>query len=95
MPEVRPITQKGRGKVALPQNESVVGLAYAQSYCFGLGRGKGRSRTTADLQLFVHQDFTRKGVGRSLFDRLIQCLSHSYGARDGYAWLNTDENDPT
>lgn len=67
-------------KPLLPQFETIVGYGFAQTYNYGIrGRRDGRSRATAELQFFVHRDYTRKGIGRSLLDRLIQSLSHSYG----------------
>jgi GNAT superfamily N-acetyltransferase len=66
-------------KPLLPQFELVVGFGFAQTYGYGLGGIRdGRSRTTAELQFYVDQEYTRKGVGRSLLDRLIQSMSHSY-----------------
>lgn len=68
------------GKVILPQSESIIGFGFAESHNYGIGGARtGRSRATANLQFYVHPEYTRKGVGRSLLDRLIQCLSHGYG----------------
>jgi hypothetical protein len=77
----------------LPQNETIVGFAFAQAFSYGIsGRATGRSRTTADLQFYVHNNYTRKGIGRCLLDRLVQCLSFAYGAKDGYSWMDFGEN---
>ena len=66
-------------KSLLPQFETVVGFGFAQTYGYGIGGiREGRSRTTAELQFYVHHEYTRKGIGRSLLDRLIQSMSHSY-----------------
>jgi GNAT superfamily N-acetyltransferase len=66
-------------KSLLPKFENVIGFGVAQTYGYGFsGLRTGRSRTTADLQFYVHHEYTRKGVGRSILDRLIQCLSPSY-----------------
>lgn len=74
-------------------NEVVVGFALARAYQYGLGGLRtGRSRTTAEVQLYVHKDFTHKGVGRCLLDRITQCLSFAYGAKDGYPWMNPGDN---
>jgi GNAT superfamily N-acetyltransferase len=69
-----------KGKASLPQFELIIGFGYAETSNYGLGgTGLGRSRFTANLQFYVHPDYTRKGVGRSLLDRLIQSMSHGYG----------------
>lgn len=79
-----PPTTKVRGRgattpVVLPQYEAIVGFSYACAYQYGLMfSNTGRSRYTLDLQLYVHPDHTRKGVGRCLLDRIIQCCSMSY-----------------
>ena len=66
-------------KSSLPQFETIVGFGFAQTYGYGIGGiREGRSRTTAELQFYVHHEYTRKGIGRSLLDRLIQSMSHSY-----------------
>jgi GNAT superfamily N-acetyltransferase len=68
-------------KPAMPQFEVVVGFGFGQTYSYGLGLSgirEGRSRATAELQFYVHPEYTRKGVGRSLLDRLIQVMSPSY-----------------
>lgn len=78
----------------LPQNEAIVGFAFAQPFCFGIGgKTTGRSRTTADIQFYVHSNFTRKGIGRCLLDRLVQCMSFAYGAKDGYSWMDFGSDD--
>jgi L-amino acid N-acyltransferase YncA len=88
------ISQNRRApKAILPPSEEIVGFAFAQPFSFGAsGLNTGRSRTTLDLQLYVHDQYTRKGIGRSLLDRLVQCLSSGYGAKDGYSWLNPKDD---
>lgn len=79
---------------ALAGEEKVIGFAFADSYGYGLnGMRTGRSRYTCNLNLYVDHQHQRKGVGRSLMDRLFQCLSYGYGGRDGYSWANQG-NDP-
>ena len=79
--DTKPLNRFARkGKVSLPQFEVIIGFAYAEKYCYGLGRGHDtRTRFTANLHFYAHSDFTRKRVGQSLLDRLIQCVSHGYG----------------
>jgi L-amino acid N-acyltransferase YncA len=67
-------------KVSFPQFESIIGFGYAETYCYGIGGSRsGRTRFTANLQFYVHPDYTKKRVGQSLLDRLIQSMSHGYG----------------
>ena len=66
----------------LPSNEFIVGFALATPFSFGFsGKFTGRSRTTTDLQFYVHADYTRKGIGRCLLDRLVACMSFGYAGR--------------
>jgi len=81
--------KRGRREVVPPQPEAIIGFAYADAHGYGIGgAGNGRSRYTVNLQLFVDHQYTRKGVGRSLLDRLLQTLAVGYAGRDGYAWIN-------
>ena len=81
-------------KVVIPPNETILGFAVARTWAYGLkGLRSGRSRLTANLEIFVHLDYLRKGIGRSLFDRLLQCCSPGYAGRDGYSWVNPNPND--
>lgn len=69
-----------KGKAPLPQFEAIIGFGYAETYCYGIGGARsGRSRFTANLQFYVHPEYTRKKVGQSLLDRLIQSMAHGYG----------------
>ncbi|KAH8815851.1 hypothetical protein F5884DRAFT_664021 [Xylogone sp. PMI_703] len=80
---------------AITTELAVIGFAFSEPYNCGItGARTGRSRYTARLNLFTHHQFTRKGVGRSLMDRLLQIMSAGYAARDGYSWINP-ENSPT
>jgi L-amino acid N-acyltransferase YncA len=71
--------------------EVVAGFATAEIYNFGWGGArKGRSRATANLQLFVSPEYVRHGIGRNLLDRLMFTLKPTYSFMDACAWLNTD-----
>ncbi|KAI9735392.1 MAG: hypothetical protein M1818_006587 [Claussenomyces sp. TS43310] len=73
--------------------EIVVGFAYAEGF-FGLRNTTGdSSRFTAVLRFYVHPEHTRKGIGRCLLDRILQCTSRMHGGKDGYDWSNP-QNDP-
>ena len=79
-PPPQPVVgHRGQSKMHLPQFEAIIGFAFAQTYSVGLsGLHNGRSRATLEVLFYVHPEYTRKGVGRSLLDRLLQCLSSSY-----------------
>ncbi|KAH6681992.1 hypothetical protein B0J14DRAFT_469325 [Halenospora varia] len=80
-------------KAAMPKCEMVIGFATAEIYNYGLGGARtGRSRSTANLMLYVHPEYKRKGVGRNLLDRLVHNMSPGYGYRKACSWLNP-END--
>lgn len=88
-----PIMQRGKEVIILPQFEQVIGFVSLNrhDYTFGCGH-MGRSRYTSDLNIYVHPEYTRKGVGRSLMDRIFQCASSTYSAKDGYDWYNPNEH---
>lgn len=78
-PVLQPQSLAKPSKPLLPKFETILGFGFAQTYAYGFrGKRDGRSRATVELQFYVHHEYTRKGVGRSLLDRLIQSLSHSY-----------------
>jgi L-amino acid N-acyltransferase YncA len=79
-----------QGTEFVPQ-EVVVGFAAAEIYNFGWsGARKGRSRSTANLQLFVSPEYVRHGIGRNLLDRLMFTLRPTYSFMDACAWWNAD-----
>ncbi|PQE13182.1 acyl- n-acyltransferase protein [Rutstroemia sp. NJR-2017a BBW] len=76
-------------KTKLPQYEHVIGFAFGEARGCGIaGKINGRSRYTTNMHLYVDHSFARKGIGRSLMDRMLQLVSRAYAARDGYDWLN-------
>lgn len=67
--------------------ERVVGFTYVNSY-YGLSStARGRSRFTGNLQFYVHHEYTRKGIGRSLVDRILLCTCSTHCGRGGYDWV--------
>lgn len=77
----------------LPQFESVVGFSFTEIFNFGFSGGRaGRSRATANLQLYVHQDYMHKGIGRNLLDRLLHSMSQAYSFRNGASWINPEDD---
>ncbi|PBP15469.1 hypothetical protein BUE80_DR013795, partial [Diplocarpon rosae] len=76
-------------KAIMPAVESVIGFSFSERYNYGFsGLAKGRSRASATLQLYVHPGYTRKGVGRSLLDRLIHCITPAYAYKNACDWIN-------
>jgi L-amino acid N-acyltransferase YncA len=77
-PTVKPVAQsEGR----------VVGFTYVNAY-YGLSfNASGRSRYTGNLQIYVHHDYVRKGIGGSLLDRILMCTCSTHTARGGYDWV--------
>ena len=82
-----------------PQNamvlvrEEIVGFTFAETFNFGWGGNrKGRSRYTANLQLYVSPHHVRHGIGRNLLDRLLVTLKSTYSFMDACAWVNPGAN---
>ncbi|CAL3965106.1 unnamed protein product [Diplocarpon coronariae] len=76
-------------KSIMPAVESIIGFSFSERYNYGFsGLAKGRSRASASLQLYVHPGYTRKGVGRSLLDRLIHCITPAYAYKNACDWIN-------
>lgn len=75
-------------------SEEIVGFAMAEG-CSGFGgRFNGRSRSTASIQLYVHQDCLRGGIGSHLLDQLLRRVSRLFVPyTDRRVWVNPD-NDP-
>ena len=83
----------GSTKPKLPQYEAIIGFAYADIFNFGLDTKRtGRSRATATLQFYVHHEYTRRGVGSNLLDRLMHSMSFGYAFKNASSWVNPDNN---
>ncbi|CAD6456493.1 284cad9f-ae43-43d9-9a42-56d8d6e78cde [Sclerotinia trifoliorum] len=81
-------------KTKVPQYENIIGFGYTEMRGCGIaGKSNGRSRYTHNLHFYTHPDYTRKGVGSCVLDRLLLVSSRAYSSHDGYDWLNYD-NDP-
>ncbi|KAJ8065702.1 hypothetical protein OCU04_006374 [Sclerotinia nivalis] len=81
-------------KTKVPQYENIIGFGYTEMRGCGIaGKSTGRSRYTHNLHFYIHPDYTRKGVGSCVLDRLLLVSSRAYCSHDGYDWLNHD-NDP-
>ncbi|PQE03003.1 acyl- n-acyltransferase protein [Rutstroemia sp. NJR-2017a BVV2] len=82
---------QAKRKTKLPQYEHIIGFAFSEARGCGIsGKINGRSRYTTNMHLYVDHNFARKGIGRSLMDRMLQLVSRAYAAKDGYDWLNPD-----
>ncbi|PVH86986.1 hypothetical protein DL98DRAFT_510431 [Cadophora sp. DSE1049] len=75
-------------KIMLPACEQVIGFCFPERFNYGYAGRVARSRATVNLQLYVHNEYTRKGVGRNLLDRLIHCLNPGYAYKNAAAWIN-------
>ena len=67
--------------------ERVVGFASMEDYC----HKSSMYRFTMEMELFVHPEYTRKGIARCLLDRLLSTVSTGYCPKGGYEWVNTGE----
>lgn len=86
----RPVKNK---KASLPACEVVGGFIFAEALNYNVkGNRKGRSRTTANLQLYVAPDSTRKGVGRNLLDHMLHSLKSTHSFENACDWLNVDND---
>ncbi|KAK0129677.1 hypothetical protein ONS96_000240 [Cadophora gregata f. sp. sojae] len=75
-------------KIMLPACEQVIGFCFPERFNYGFAGKVARSRATVNLQLYVHNEYTRKGVGRNLLDRLIHILNPGYAYKNATAWIN-------
>jgi L-amino acid N-acyltransferase YncA len=76
-------------KATMPLYEAVVGFANAETFNYSFtGARNGRSRATTNLQLYVHVDYRRKGIGRNLLDRIVHILNPGYAYESACPWSN-------
>lgn len=80
-------------KTKLPQYENIVGFGYTEIRGCGItGKSNGRSRFTHNLHFYVHPEYTRKGIGGCVLDRLLVVSSRAWSSHGGYNWLNPDND---
>ncbi|KAF7937584.1 uncharacterized protein EAE98_001898 [Botrytis deweyae] len=80
-------------KTKLPQYENIVGFGYTENRGCGItGKSNGRSRFTHNLHFYVHPEYTRKGIGGCVLDRLLVVSSRAWSSHGGYNWLNPDND---
>ena len=70
------------------QAEKIVGYALAEDH----SDVRDAYRYTVEMQIFVHHDHLRLGVGRTLMDRIVCALDPYYVSRGGYR--SVDKDDP-
>ncbi|KFY30795.1 hypothetical protein V493_01660 [Pseudogymnoascus sp. VKM F-4281 (FW-2241)] len=80
------------GNRAARSNE-VVGFAMVER-CLGFGgASKGRSRSTATIQLYVHQECLRHGIGGHLLDQILRRVSRLHVPfSDRNIWINPNRD---
>jgi L-amino acid N-acyltransferase YncA len=61
----------------------IVGFADADDYC----HPGSMYRFTVELELFVHPDYLRKGIGSCLLDKMLSLLDNGRAALGGYDWI--------
>jgi len=71
--------------------EHVLGFAHTDFLSYGNGGTyMGLSRFTGVIQLYVEPNHTRKGIGRSLMDRILVCSSSTHASKEGYNWISSN-----
>ncbi|KAF2843660.1 hypothetical protein M501DRAFT_985761 [Patellaria atrata CBS 101060] len=63
--------------------EKIVGYAYTNEF----PREHPMFRYTAEMELFVHPEYLKKGVARCLLDRLLYLVDPMYDLRNGYEFV--------
>jgi L-amino acid N-acyltransferase YncA len=69
-------------------NEHIVGFAYANDY---ESRESSR-RFCAEIEVYIHQEYLGKGVGKSLLDRMMWMLDPQYKSQDLVEWRVDPDN---
>ncbi|KAF2200183.1 hypothetical protein GQ43DRAFT_472957 [Delitschia confertaspora ATCC 74209] len=67
--------------------EKVVGFADLEHHC----HPGSMYRHTTELELYVHPDYLRQGVGKCLLDRMLALADTRYIARGGPQWIVRDD----
>jgi GNAT superfamily N-acetyltransferase len=77
------------GHKGLPiTGEKIIGFANTEPYACGmLGSAKGRSRLNVRINFYVDPEYTRKGVGLCLADRLLDLITPHHALRDLCPWF--------
>jgi len=75
--------KKNRPRNGQPQDEHIVGFAYADDY----NDIRGMYRYTVEVEVFTKPEYLRKGVGRCLMDKIMSTLDLAYLERGGYDFV--------
>ena len=81
------MSAKGPSHNRRQANELVIGFAYAEDY----GDSDGVYRYTCEVQFWVHHDYPRVGVGKTLVDRMIFSLDPVYCTRGGTPFVGGED----
>ncbi|KAG9236644.1 hypothetical protein BJ875DRAFT_455799 [Amylocarpus encephaloides] len=78
----------------MPAHENIIGFTFAEDCSKGWnGSRGGRSRTTANLQIYVDHRFTRMGVGRNMLDRMMYSLNPTtYSFENTCDWIDPNSS---
>ena len=71
------------------QKEYIVGFAAADEY----SDSSNMYRYTVEVDIFVHHESLRKGIGRVLLDKITSVLDGCYVSVGGYEWHPTREDE--
>lgn len=69
------------------KSETIVGFAYALDY----GLQTSAYRFTVELEIWVHPEHVRQGIGRSMLDRMLAALDPGYNLLECAPFLGNDE----
>jgi GNAT superfamily N-acetyltransferase len=64
-------------------NEEIVGFANMDDYC---DQGS-MYRYTMEMEMYVHPEYLRQGIGKCLLDRMLELVDNGYRSRGGYEWI--------
>lgn len=67
-------------------SEPIVGFAFADDFM----SPNGMYRYAAEIECFVHPDYLRRNVGRTLMDKMMCALDPHYASNGGYDFIGDD-----
>ena len=67
-------TVKDVSEIRRKKSENIVGFAFAADY----GLNTTAYRYTVELEIWVHYEHLRQGIGKTLLDRMIACMDPGY-----------------
>ncbi|KAF2793707.1 hypothetical protein K505DRAFT_375151 [Melanomma pulvis-pyrius CBS 109.77] len=63
-------------------NEKIVGFSSMDDHC---DQG-GMYRYTFEMEMYVHPEHLRQGIGKCLLDKMLELVDNGYRSRGGYEW---------